>query len=99
MCARAPVCTFVYEKEKVCFSSVLQSSTCLVSQHLSAYVYRRMDYLSDLPQALQRSSHSVKPGSLSDPHRLRAEKPGVGIDFHLPAQQIDPGGGGEGGWA
>lgn len=34
-----------------------------------------------------------KPGSLSDPHRLRAEKPGAGIDFHLPAQQTEPGGG------
>lgn len=37
-----------------------------------------------------------KPGSLSDPHRLREEKPDAGLDFHLPAQQTDPeGGGGE----
>lgn len=34
-----------------------------------------------------------KPRSLSDPHRLRAEKPGAGIGFHLPAQQTQPGGG------
>lgn len=36
-----------------------------------------------------------KAGSLSDPHRLRAEKPGAGIDFHLLAQQTEPGGGEE----
>lgn len=34
-----------------------------------------------------------KPGSLSDPHRLREEKPDAGLDFHLPAQQTDPEGG------
>lgn len=37
-----------------------------------------------------------KPGSLSDPHRLREEKPDAGLDFHLPAQQTDPEGGGGG---
>lgn len=36
-----------------------------------------------------------KQGSLSDPHRLRAEKPGAGTDFHLPAQQTEPGRGGD----
>lgn len=36
-----------------------------------------------------------KPGSLSDPHRLRAKKkPGAGIHSHLPAQQTEPGQGG-----
>ncbi len=33
-----------------------------------------------------------KPGSLSDLHRLRAEKPGAGKDFYLPAQQTELGG-------
>jgi len=39
-----------------------------------------------------------KPGSLSDPHRSRAEKPGAGKDFHIPAQQTEPQGEGEGWW-
>ena len=74
-------------------STRLCSSTDVVPQHSTGYMYRRTIYLSDLPRALRRTSLSEKPGSLSDPHRLRAEKPGAGIDFHLPAQQTEPGGG------
>ena len=78
-------------------STRLCSSTDVVPQHSTGYMYRRTIYLSDLPRALRRTSLSEKPGSLSDPHRLRAEKPGAGIDFHLPAQQTEPGGGARGG--
>lgn len=78
-------------------STRLCSSTDVVPQHSTGYMYRRTIYLSDLPRALRRTSLSEKPGSLSDPHRLRAEKPGAGIDFHLPAQQTEPGGVGGGG--
>lgn len=78
-------------------STRLCSSTDVVPQHSTGYMYRRTIYLSDLPRALRRTSLSEKPGSLSDPHQLRAEKPGAGIDFHLPAQQTEPGGVGGGG--
>lgn len=63
--------------------------TDLVPQHLTRYMYRRTIYLSDLPQASRRFSQVGKPGSLSDPHRLRAEKPCAGVDFHLHAQQTE----------
>lgn len=54
------VCTLVclpsYECKRV--SICVHSSTRLVSQHLSGYMYRRAIYLSDFPQASQHTSHS-----------------------------------------
>lgn len=36
----------------------LYSSTDLVPQHLTGYMYRRAIYLSDVPRASQHTSHS-----------------------------------------
>lgn len=63
-------------------------------QHLSSRTFRE-NHLSDLPQALLRASRLESQGSLSDPHRLGAEKPGAGVGFHSLAQETDPGGGEE----
>lgn len=101
MCA----CVWLYKGNRVCVrlyvyyltgvkvSICVHSSTRLVSQHLSDYMYRRASYLSDFPRALRRASHSESRDLYQIHHRLREEKPDAGIDFHLPAQQTDPEGG------
>lgn len=96
----------VYKESNVCFPVWLQpyrsktvsicvlcSARLVFSASFQPYIQRR---------ELIRSSSGFapcdsfgKPGSLSDPHRLGAEKPGTGGGFHSQTQETDPGGGEE----
>lgn len=88
-----PMCLQPYMSKRVSIHGLSRAHLVFLAS-FKLYFHRR--------ESLIRSSLGFaacelfgKPGSLSDPHRLWAEKPVARKGFHSPAQETDPGGGKE----